>query len=326
VIDSNKILNISSSQEFEEFSIQIFNQQFEKNTIYREFCRLTGKNPSNIKSSFEIPFLPIQFFKTHKIISSNQPIRKTFHSSGTTKDNLSKHHITDLKLYEDCFLKIFMDFYGHPSKYNIIALLPTYLENKNSSLIYMVNKLIEKSENKHSGFYLDNYKELKEKLLYLEGGGKKTILFGVSYALLNLIDFHKFKLKKTTIIETGGMKGNRKELIKSELHEILKNGFGVKNINSEYGMTELMSQAYSIHNEKFKSPPWMKIYIRESEDPMNIKIDNKSGGINIIDLANYNSCSFIATDDLGKLDKDGNFEILGRLDNSDQRGCNLLID
>ena len=326
MIDSNKILNISSSQEFEEFSIQIFNQQFEKNTIYREFCRLTGKNPSNIKSSFEIPFLPIQFFKTHKIISSNQPIRKTFHSSGTTKYNLSKHHITDLKLYEDCFLKIFMDFYGHPSKYNIIALLPTYLENKNSSLIYMVNKLIEKSENKHSGFYLDNYKELKEKLLYLEGGGKKTILFGVSYALLNLIDFHKFKLKKTTIIETGGMKGNRKELIKSELHEILKNGFGVKNINSEYGMTELMSQAYSIHNEKFKSPPWMKIYIRESEDPMNIKIDNKSGGINIIDLANYNSCSFIATDDLGKLDKDGNFEILGRLDNSDQRGCNLLID
>ena len=326
MIDSNKILNISSSQEFEEFSIQIFNQQFEKNTIYREFCRLTGKNPSNIRSSFEIPFLPIQFFKTHKIISSNQPIKKTFYSSGSTKNNLSKHHIIDLKLYEDCFLKIFMNFYGSPSQYNIIALLPTYLENKNSSLIYMVNKLIEKSENKHSGFYLDNYKELKEKLLYLEGGGKKTILFGVSYALLNLIDFHKFKLKKTTIIETGGMKGNRKELIKSELHEILKNGFGVKNINSEYGMTELMSQAYSIHNEKFKSPPWMKIYIRESEDPMNIKTDNKSGGINIIDLANYNSCSFIATDDLGKLDKDGNFEILGRLDNSDQRGCNLLID
>lgn len=326
MIDSNKILNISSSQEFEKYSIEIFNYQFEKNTIYREFCRLTGKNPSNIRSSFEIPFLPIQFFKTHKIISSNQPIKKTFYSSGSTKNNLSKHHIIDLKLYEDCFLKIFMDFYGSPSQYNIIALLPTYLENKNSSLIYMVNKLIEKSENKHSGFYLDNYKELKEKLLYLEEGDKKTILFGVSYALLNLIDFHKFKLKKTIIIETGGMKGKRKELIKSELHQMLKIGFGVKNINSEYGMTELISQAYSIHNEKFKSPPWMKIYIRESEDPMNIKTDNKSGGINIIDLANYNSCSFIATDDLGKLDKDGNFEILGRLDNSDQRGCSLLID
>jgi PHD/YefM family antitoxin component YafN of YafNO toxin-antitoxin module len=326
VIDSNKILNISSSQEFEKYSIEIFNYQFEKNTIYREFCKLTGKNPSNIRSSFEIPFLPIQFFKTHKIISSNQPIKKTFYSSGSTKNNLSKHHIIDLKLYEDCFFKIFMDFYGSPSQYNIIALLPTYLENKNSSLIYMVNKLIEKSENKHSGFYLDNYKELKEKLLYLEEGDKKTILFGVSYALLNLIDFHKFKLKKTIIIETGGMKGKRKELIKSELHQMLKIGFGVKNINSEYGMTELISQAYSIHNEKFKSPPWMKIYIRESEDPMNIKTNNKSGGINIIDLANYNSCSFIATDDLGKLDKDGNFEILGRLDNSDQRGCNLLID
>jgi|TARA_B100001105_G_scaffold244414_1_gene226166 acyl-CoA synthetase (AMP-forming)/AMP-acid ligase II len=326
VIDSNKILSISSSQEFEKYSIEIFNYQFEKNTIYREFCRLTGKNSSNIRSSFEIPFLPIQFFKTHKIISSNQPIKKTFYSSGSTKNNLSKHHIIDLKLYEDCFLKIFTDFYGSPSQYNIIALLPTYLENKNSSLIYMVNKLIEKSENKHSEFYLDNYKKLKEKLLYLEEGDKKTILFGVSYALLNLIDFHKFKLKKTIIIETGGMKGKRKELIKSELHQMLKIGFGVKNINSEYGMTELISQAYSIHNEKFKSPPWMKIYIRESEDPMNIKTDNKSGGINIIDLANYNSCSFIATDDLGKLDKDGNFEILGRLDNSDQRGCNLLID
>ena len=326
MIDSNKILNISSSQEFEKYSIKIFNYQFEKNTIYREFCRLTGKNPSNIRSSFEIPFLPIQFFKTHKIISSNQPIKKTFYSSGSTKNNLSKHHIIDLKLYEDCFLKIFMNFYGSPSQYNIIALLPTYLENKNSSLIYMVNKLIEKSENKHSEFYLDNYKKLKEKLLYLEEGDKKTILFGVSYALLNLIDFYKFKLKKTIIIETGGMKGKRKELIKSELHQMLKIGFGVKNINSEYGMTELISQAYSIHNEKFKSPPWMKIYIRESEDPMNIKTDNKSGGINIIDLANYNSCSFIATDDLGKLDKNGNFEILGRLDNSDQRGCNLLID
>ncbi len=326
MIDSNKILNISSSQEFEKYSIKIFNYQFEKNIIYREFCRLTGKNPSNIRSSFEIPFLPIQFFKTHKIISSNQPIKKTFYSSGSTKNNLSKHHIIDLKLYEDCFLKIFVNFYGSPSQYNIIALLPTYLENKNSSLIYMVNKLIEKSENKHSEFYLDNYKKLKEKLLYLEEGDKKTILFGVSYALLNLIDFHKFKLKKTIIIETGGMKGKRKELIKSELHQMLKIGFGVKNINSEYGMTELISQAYSIHNEKFKSPPWMKIYIRESEDPMKIKTDNKSGGINIIDLANYNSCSFIATDDLGKLDKNGNFEILGRLDNSDQRGCNLLID
>lgn len=326
MIDSNKILNISSSQEFEKYSIKIFNYQFEKNTIYREFCRLTGKNPSNIRSSFEIPFLPIQFFKTHKIISSNQPIKKTFYSSGSTKNNLSKHHIIDLKLYEDCFLKIFMNFYGSPSQYNIIALLPTYLENKNSSLIYMVNKLIEKSENKHSEFYLDNYKKLKEKLLYLEEGDKKTILFGVSYALLNLIDFYKFKLKKTIIIETGGMKGKRKELIKSELHQMLKIGFGVKNINSEYGMTELISQAYSIHNEKFKSPPWMKIYIRESEDPMNIKTDNKSGGINIIDLANYNSCSFIATDDLGRLDENGNFEILGRLDNSDQRGCNLLID
>ena len=247
MIDSKKILNITSSKEFEKNSIKIFNYQFKNNTIYREFCNLTGKNPSDIKFSFEIPFFPIQFFKTHKIVSSNQQIQKTFHSSGTTKDNLSKHHVTDLKHYENCLLKIFMNFYGHPSKYNIIALLPTYHENKNSSLIYMVNHLIEKSKNRNSGFYLDNYKELKEKLLYLEEGHKKTILFGVSYALLNLIDFHNFKLKKTTIIETGGMKGKRKELIKSELHKMLKIGFGVENINSEYGMTELMSQAYSVN-------------------------------------------------------------------------------
>jgi len=326
VIDSKRILNIASPKEFEKASIKIFNYQFKNNTIYRKFCNLMGKDPSHIKSSFDIPFLPIQFFKTHKIVSSNLTIEKTFHSSGTTKDNLSKHHIVDLKHYENCLLKIFMDFYGHPSKYNIIALLPTYRENKNSSLIYMINYLIKKSKNINSGFHLNNYKELKKKLIHLEKGHKKTILFGVSYALLNLIDLHNFKLKRTTIIETGGMKGKRKELIKSELHKMLKIGFGVENINSEYGMTELMSQAYSINNQKFKCPPWMKIYIRESEDPMNIKTDNKIGGINIIDLANYNSCSFIATDDLGKLDENGNFEILGRLDNSEQRGCNLLID
>ena len=326
MFDSKKILNITSQEEFEKYSIEIFNYQFHNNPIYGKFCKLTGKNIINVKSSYEIPFLPIQFFKTHKIVSSNQPIQKVFHSSGTTKNTLSKHHVIDLNLYEDCFLKIFMSFYGHPSKFNIIGLLPTYLENENSSLIYMVNHLIEKSENIDSGFYLDNFKALKEKLLYLEKGYKKTILFGVSYALLNLIDYHKFKLDKTIIIETGGMKGNRKELIKSELHEILKNGFGVKNINSEYGMTELMSQAYSVKNEKFKCPSWMRIYIRESEDPMTITTNYKSGGINIIDLANYNSCSFIATDDIGKLDKDGNLEILGRIDKSDQRGCSLLID
>ncbi len=326
MIDPSKILNIKSKKEFEKFSIEIFKYQFNNNKIYREFCELTDKNPSNVKSSIEIPFLPIQFFKTHKIVSSNKEVHKIFHSSGTTKNTLSKHYVIDVKLYEDCFNKIFSSHYGHPSNFNIIALLPTYLENKNSSLIYMVNHLIGKSDNINSGFYLNNYQELKEKLIYLENGDKETILFGVSYALLNLVDYHKFRLNKTTIIETGGMKGNRKELVKSELHKLLKNGFGVKNIHSEYGMTELMSQAYSLTNEKFQCPPWMKVYIRESEDPMTIKTNFRSGGVNIIDLANYNSCSFIATDDLGKIDEDGNFEILGRLDNSDQRGCNLLIE
>ena len=326
MFNSTKIFNIKSKEEFEKYSIEIFQHQFQNNNIYREFCKFTGKDIDKVKSSIEIPFLPIQFYKTHKIVSSNKKIKKIFYSSGTTKSNLSKHHIIDLKLYEDCFSRIFIENYGEPNNYNIIALLPTYLENKNSSLIYMVNNLIEKSKNVHSGFYLNNYKELRDKLLYLEAKKRKTILFGVSYALLNLIDLHKFNLKNTIIIETGGMKGLKEELIKKDLHEKLELGFGVKNINSEYGMTELMSQAYSLKNQKFKCPKWMKILIREKEDPMKIITNNKSGGINIIDLANYNSCSFIATDDMGKVDKEGDFEILGRLDYSDQRGCNLLVE
>ena len=326
MFNSAKIFNINSKEEFENYSIQIFKHQFQNNNIYREFCKLTGKDIEKIKSSIEIPFLPIQFFKTHKIVSSKKQIKKIFHSSGTTENNLSKHHIVDIKLYEDCFSKIFIENYGKPTNYNIIALLPTYIENKNSSLIYMVNNLVEKSKNVNSGFYLNNYEELRDKLLYLETKKKKTILFGVSYALLNLIDLHKFNLKNTIIIETGGMKGLKEELIKKDLHKKLELGFGVKNINSEYGMTELMSQAYSLKNQKFKCPKWMKILIREKEDPMKIITNNKSGGINIIDLANYNSCSFIATDDMGKVDKEGDFEILGRLDYSDQRGCNLLVE
>ena len=326
MFNSTKIFNIKSKEEFEKYSIEIFQYQFQNNNIYREFCKFTRKDIDKIKSSTEIPFLPIQFYKTHKIVSSNKKIKKIFYSSGTTKSNLSKHHIIDLELYEDCFSRIFIENYGEPTNYNIIALLPTYLENKNSSLIYMVNNLIEKSKNVHSGFYLNNYKELRDKLLYLEAKKRKTILFGVSYALLNLIDLHKFNLKNTIIIETGGMKGLKEELIKKDLHEKLELGFGVKNINSEYGMTELMSQAYSLKNQKFKCPKWMKILIREKEDPLKIITNNKSGGINIIDLANYNSCSFIATDDMGKVDKEGDFEILGRLDYSDQRGCNLLVE
>ena len=326
MFNSTKIFNIKSKEEFEKYSIEIFQYQFQNNNIYREFCKFTGKDIDKVKSSIEIPFLPIQFYKTHKIVSSNKKIKKIFYSSGTTKSNLSKHHIIDLKLYEDCFSRIFIENYGEPNNYNIIGLLPTYLENKNSSLIYMVNNLIEKSKNVHSGFYLNNYKELRDKLLYLETKKRKTILFGVSYALLNLIDLHKFNLKNTIIIETGGMKGLKEELIKKDLHEKLELGFGVKNINSEYGMTELMSQAYSLKNQKFKCPKWMKILIREKEDPLKIITNNKSGGINIIDLANYNSCSFIATDDMGKVNKEGDFEILGRLDYSDQRGCNLLVE
>ncbi len=322
----NKVFDIQSEKEFENICLEIFNYQFENNEVYKSFCKLLGKNPKNVASSIQIPFLPISFFKTNQIISTKKKAKKIFTSSGTTNAVKSKHYVADLKLYETSILKTFKLFYGDPKNYAIIGLLPNYMENKNSSLIYMVNFLMKKSNNSFNKFYLNNYSKLKETLLKLEKNKKKIILFGVSYALLDFVKSYPLKLKYATIIETGGMKGKRKELIKRELHEKLKNGFGVSSINSEYGMTELMSQAYSLNDEKFKFPPWMKIYIRESEDPMTIKTNFKSGGVNVIDLANYNSCSFIATDDLGKIDKNGDFEILGRLDNSDQRGCSLLLE
>lgn len=249
-------------------------------------------------------------------------LRKKFVSSGTTDSNLSIHHITDLELYESSFYNSFKCFFGDIKDYTILALLPSYLENKNSSLIYMVDKLIKKTKKKNSSFYLNNYVELKEKLLELKN--EKVILIGVTYALLNLIEQFNFELPNLTIIETGGMKGRRKEMIRNELHSKLIKGFKSNLICSEYGMTELLSQAYSVSDGVFQCPPWMKIYIREPQDALSFKKNGVTGGVNVIDLANINSCSFIATEDLGKKSDDGKFEILGRFDNSDIRGCNLL--
>ena len=319
------IFDISCPSDFEKKVLEIFKFQFENNLVYRSFCDLLCKHPSQIKDLKDIPFLPIDFFKSHEIKISSKKTSKIFTSSGTTGSNLSKHYVTDLDLYEKSFMNCFKVFYGDINDYTILGLLPSYLERNNSSLVYMVNKMIEQSKFPESRFYLDEIDELKETILNLEKEKRKTILIGVSYALLDLIEYHKFNLNHTIIMETGGMKGKRKELIKSELHRLLKNGFGVNNIHSEYGMTELLSQAYSKKNGLFSTPPWMKILIRDTEDPQSILPLTKTGGINIIDLANINSCSFIATMDLGKLHVDGQFEVLGRFDQSDIRGCNLMV-
>ena len=323
MINYENIFKIKTIDDFESMAVKIFKYQFDNNKIYRSFCDLINKNPSDITNSNQIPFLPIKFFKSHIVLSSNQSIEKKFISSGTTNTNLSTHYITDLKLYESSFENSFKYFFGDIKEFTILALLPSYLENKNSSLIYMADKLIKKTNRKNSGFYLDNYIELKDKLIELKK--EKVILIGVTFALLNLIEKFNFKLPNLTIVETGGMKGRRKEMIRNELHTKLINGFGTDLICSEYGMTELLSQAYSTNNGIFQCPPWMKIHIREPQDALSFKKNGITGGVNVIDLANINSCSFIATEDLGKKNNENNFEILGRFDNSDIRGCNLLV-
>lgn len=321
----NDIFNIQSEQDFQNLALRIFNYQFENNSVYRSFCDLLYKHPSDVKSIEEIPFLPIQFFKSHKVISSTESPKITFSSSGTTGSITSKHIVTDVALYEKSFRRAFELFYGDVSSYTVLALLPSYLEREGSSLIYMVHDLIQKSNNPDSGFYLNNRKDLSEKLIALDASGQKVLLIGVSFALLDLVESKKFSLKNTVIMETGGMKGRRKELTRKELHQILTDGFGVDVIHSEYGMTELLSQGYSKGNGIFETPPWMKILIRDTEDPFGILASQKTGGLNVIDLANINSCSFIATQDLGKVYSDQSFEILGRFDHSDIRGCNLMI-
>jgi phenylacetate-coenzyme A ligase PaaK-like adenylate-forming protein len=325
MIDANAIFNLNSDEAFDALAVEVFKFQFENNAVYRSFCDLLYKHPSDVKTIEEIPFLPIQFFKSHRVLSSKDKVSLIFSSSGTTGAQASKHYITDLSYYKESFLKGFEHFYGAVSDYAVLALLPSYLERKGSSLIYMANDFIMRSGCPESGFYLDDLDGLAKTLLHLESKEQKTLLIGVSFALLDLIEKHQFKLKHTIVMETGGMKGRRKELIRKDLHEQLKNGFGLSQIHSEYGMTELLSQAYSMDNIGFQTPPWMKILIRDTEDALSILNRNRTGGINVIDLANVNSCSFIATQDLGKLNEFEGFEVLGRFDNSEVRGCNLMV-
>lgn len=325
MINPEDIFKINSKEAFESMALQVFKFQFENNRVYRSFCDLLYKHPSSVKTVTEIPFLPIQFFKTHEILSEKQNIEATFTSSGTTGSNTSKHLVTNLNIYEQSFIKGFKHFYGNIEDYVVLGLLPSYLEREGSSLIYMVNHMIKTSKHKESGFYLNNLSELKNTLIKLNSENKKVLLIGVSFALLDLVETHKFNLKNTIIMETGGMKGRRKELIRTELHNILKKGFGVNHIHSEYGMTELLSQAYSKGNGVFSCPPWMQIITRDPEDALTIQTAGKTGGINVIDLANINSCAFIATQDLGRVKQNGEIDIIGRFDNSDIRGCNLMV-
>ena len=325
MINTKAIFKIKTEQEFSNVALHIFKHQFKNNKVYRSFCDLLYKHPSDVKTINDIPFLPIQFFKTHKVLSSKNTVKTTFASSGTTGQNKSKHFVTNLDLYEQSFRKGFKSFYGNIQDYVVLALLPSYLDREDSSLVYMVNDMIINSKHPESGFYLNNLKSLKDILIALEIKKKKTLLIGVSFALLDFIETYQLQLKNTIIMETGGMKGFRKELIREELHNRLKSGFGVDTIHSEYGMTELLSQAYSKRDGRFKTPPWMKVLTRDTEDALYIQNYEKTGGINVIDLANLNSCSFIATQDLGRVFNDDSFEVLGRFDNSDIRGCNLMV-
>lgn len=325
MISASDIFSISNQKQFEKIALKVFRFQYEHNEVYHQFCNHLNTNVAAVKSLSQIPFLPIQFFKSHAVVSNKNPIQATFSSSGTMGNSTSKHLVTDVSLYETSYQNGFSQFYGNIEEYAILALLPSYLEREGSSLIYMVEDLIQLSKNPDSGFYLNNHSELIDKTVTLDQAGQNVILIGVTYALLDLIEKNNFQLRNTIIMETGGMKGRRKEMIREELHHQLCKGFGVSTIHSEYGMTELLSQAYSLGNGVFECPSWMQILVRDTEDALSYIGTGKTGGINVIDLANLHSCSFIATQDLGKKNPNNSFEVLGRFDHSDIRGCNLMV-
>ncbi len=321
----NQIFSIQTQAAFQKTALAIFRHQAAHCAVYKAYINNLNVDPAAITAVEEIPFLPISFFKTHEVLSDNSQVEITFSSSGTTGMVQSKHLVTDLSLYESSFNQAFKQFYGDPKDICILALLPSYQEREGSSLIYMVDSLLAQSSHPDSGYFLHNHKELFHKLKALQAARQKTLLLGVTYALLDFLEDYQLKFPELILMETGGMKGKRKEMVRAELHEVLKAGFGVDAIHSEYGMTELLSQGYSSGEGIFNCPPWMKIMLRDTNDPLSPPQNNQSGGINVIDLANINSCAFIATQDLGRVYPDGSFEVLGRFDNSDIRGCNLLV-
>ena len=325
---NHKMFN-QASDNFEALALEAFHFQYEGNEIYRSYVNALGLDLARVRQSSDIPYLPISFFKTHPVKTGTFETDTIFESSGTTQSITSRHFVKDISLYTESFLRAFRLFYGSPSDWCIIGLLPSYLERAHSSLVFMVHELIRQSEHPESGFYLHDFDKLDATLADLDHKNQKTLLIGVTFALLDFAGRYHRPLKHTVIMETGGMKGRRKEMIRAEVHDILKNAFSLSTIHSEYGMTELLSQAYSRQDGIFYCPPWMRICLRDEEDPLTLRRNNHggmpiNGAINIIDLANIHSCCFIATDDAGRLHPNGGFEVLGRMDNSDLRGCSLM--
>ncbi|MCX6247226.1 MAG: acyl transferase [Bacteroidetes bacterium] len=321
-----KIFRSLAEGEFNACALDLFSFQYDRNEIYRSYANAIGAAPGKVAHFSQIPFLPVSFFKTHRVVSGDSAVERTFLSSGTTGMERSRHSITDLSVYNESLVKGFEEFYGSLAGYDVFALTPDPVQNPDSSLIYMISKWIEAGSSKVSGFYLDRQEELAALFGERKEPGKKSLLIGLSYALIDFAEKFQLTLPGTVVMETGGMKGKRKEMIREELHAFLSGRFGCGNIHSEYGMTELLSQAYATENGHFRTPPWMKVVIRDTNDPFALLHPGKTGGINIIDLANYNSCSFLALQDLGKINEDGSFEVLGRFDFSDLRGCNLMVD
>lgn len=321
-----KVFSISNDETFRSIALEVYHFQYHNNPVYRDYCNALGKTPHFVKRLETIPFLPVAFFKSHDIVTTNFDPELVFKSSGTTGMATSQHLVKEAALYEKSFSTCFRHFYGPVKDYCILGLLPSYLERGQSSLVYMVQRLIEKSGHGQSGFYLYDFEQLHATLKELEAAGQKTILIGVTYALLDFAAQHPIALKNTIVVETGGMKGRKKELTRIELYEELKTAFGLSEIHSEYGMTELLSQGYAV-NGLFCTPPWMRILLRDETDPLTIIEQNATctGAINVIDLANIYSCSFVATEDVGKMHSNGSFEVLGRMDNSDIRGCSLMV-
>jgi len=319
------VFEVGEEADFESLALEIFDIQYNNVDVYKQYCNLIHRTPDTVKTLYDIPFMPVDFFRTHRISITKEPASLVFCSSGTTGSSTSHHEVPDPAIYDESLLKGFEKFYGKVDDYCILALLPSYLEREGSSLIYMAEKLIKLSRHHESGFYLYDYERLAKTLKSLKDNGTKTILIGVTYALLDLAADYPIDFPDLIIMETGGMKGKRKEMVREEVHKILTDAFHCPSIHSEYGMTELLSQAYSSGKGIYNPVPWMKILIRETEDPLSLAKCGITGGINVIDLANLYSCSFVAVQDLGRLHDDGSFEVLGRFDNSLIRGCNLLV-
>lgn len=313
-----------NSRSFDDLAMQAFRFQYEANPVYREYCTYLQVDPSAIRRVEEIPYLPVEMFKTHRVVCGDAPAEVVFTSSSTTGSVPSSHFVVDAEIYRCAFLSGFRQFYGDPNEYCIMGLLPAYLERSGSSLVYMVDELIKLSGNKLSGFFLHDHEELNNRILQLEADGSKYILIGVSFGLLDFAEAYHLNMNHGIVMETGGMKGRRKEIVRSELHEILKQSFGVDSIHSEYGMTELLSQAYSLGNGMYRCSSTMRVLVRETNDPLTV-CSTGNGAINIIDLANIYSCCFLQTSDLGNVFGDGSFAISGRFDSADVRGCNLMV-